>query len=107
MSTRRSRLPVGNCRLVGIIAQVNSPPPKQLVTARRLLDVSPVTFKIETASDGETATLRLIGRLESGNLGEVEAQVRRLRPRLVFDLDERSEERRVGKECRSRWAPDH
>ena len=38
--------------------------------------------------DGETATLRLIGRVESGNLGELEAQVRRLRPRLVFDLDE-------------------
>jgi len=53
-----------------------------------LLAVSPVTLKIETASDGETATLWLIGRLESGNLGELEAQVRRLRPRLVFDLDE-------------------
>ena len=47
-----------------------------------------MTLKIEAASDGETATLRLIGRLESGNLGELEAQVRRLRPRLVFDLDE-------------------
>ena len=47
-----------------------------------------VTLKIEKASDGQTAILRLIGRLESGNLGELEAQVRRLRPRLVFDLDE-------------------
>src|SRR3712207_9529437 len=25
----------------------------------------------------------------------------------VIDLDERSEERRVGKECRSRWSPYH
>mgnify|MGYP002525882328 CR=1 FL=1 len=25
----------------------------------------------------------------------------------VLDLWERSEERRVGKECRSRWSPDH
>src|SRR5256886_9144250 len=25
----------------------------------------------------------------------------------VFDLQERSEERRVGKECRSRWSPYH
>ena len=24
-----------------------------------------------------------------------------------LDLDERSEERRVGKECRSRWSPYH
>ncbi len=53
-----------------------------------MLNLPLVTLKIETASDGETATLRLIGRLESGNLGELEAQVRRLRPRLVFDLDE-------------------
>src|SRR2546429_6825276 len=78
----------GNCRLVGILSEVNSPPPKQLVAARRLLDVSPVTLKIETATDGETATLRLIGRLESGNLGGLEAQVRRLRPSLLFGLAE-------------------
>ena len=25
----------------------------------------------------------------------------------VLDLDKRSEERRVGKECRSRWSPYH
>src|SRR3989442_12886888 len=24
-----------------------------------------------------------------------------------FDIQDRSEERRVGKECRSRWSPDH
>src|SRR3712207_2599410 len=30
-------------------------------------------------------------------------------PRLPpgYSLDQRSEERRVGKECRSRWSPDH
>ena len=27
--------------------------------------------------------------------------------RLMSHLDERSEERRVGKECRSRWSPYH
>ena len=26
---------------------------------------------------------------------------------LYLDMDERSEERRVGKECRSRWSPYH
>ena len=29
------------------------------------------------------------------------------RTALEFVLDARSEERRVGKECRSRWSPDH
>ena len=47
-----------------------------------------VTMKIETASDGQTMLLRLIGRIESGYLDELEAQVRRHRPRLVLDLDE-------------------
>src|SRR5690349_25007836 len=27
--------------------------------------------------------------------------------RVVIDKDNRSEERRVGKECRSRWSPEH
>jgi len=47
-----------------------------------------VTLKIETASDGRTATLRLIGRIESAYLGEIRAELRRHRLRLVFDLDQ-------------------
>jgi len=47
-----------------------------------------VTLKIETASDGQTATLRLIGHIESEYLGEIRAEVRRHRLRLVFDLDQ-------------------
>ena len=47
-----------------------------------------MTLKIETASDGQTATLRLIGRIESEYLEELRAQVRRHCPRLVLDLDE-------------------
>jgi len=47
-----------------------------------------VTLRIETASDSQTATLRLIGRIESEYLDELRAQVRNHRPRLVLDLDE-------------------
>ena len=47
-----------------------------------------MTLRIETASDGETATIRLIGRIESESLKELRAQVRRHRPQLVLDLDE-------------------
>src|SRR3989441_7187077 len=40
--------------------------------------------------------------------GTVFADDLRLFPRLMsVDVDERSEERRVGKECRSRWSPYH
>jgi hypothetical protein len=49
---------------------------------------SSVTLKIDIASDGETATFRLSGRIEEDHLGELQAQVQRYRPRLVFDLAE-------------------
>jgi anti-anti-sigma regulatory factor len=47
-----------------------------------------VTLKIETASDGPSTSLRLIGRIKAEYLHELEAQVRRHRPRLVLDLNE-------------------
>ena len=47
-----------------------------------------MTLRIETASDGQTATVRLVGRIGAEYLDELRAQVRKLRPRLVFDLDE-------------------
>jgi hypothetical protein len=47
-----------------------------------------VTLRIETTFEGQTATLRLVGRIESEYLDELQAQVRKHRPRLVLDLDE-------------------
>jgi hypothetical protein len=47
-----------------------------------------VTLKIEIASDGDTATFRLSGRIEEDHLVELQAEVQRYRPRLVFDLAE-------------------
>ena len=47
-----------------------------------------MTMKIETTSDGQTAILRLVGRMESQHLGELRAEVRTHRPRLIFDLAE-------------------
>jgi hypothetical protein len=63
--------------------------------ARRLLPSSThdrgllqMTLRIETTSDGQTATLRLIGRIESEYLDELQAQLRKHRPGLVLDLNE-------------------
>jgi len=47
-----------------------------------------MTLKIEIACDGETATFRLSGRIEEDHLVELQAEVQRYRPRLVFDLTE-------------------
>src|SRR3989442_5311488 len=47
-----------------------------------------MTLKIEIASDGETATFRLCGQIDQDHLVELQAEVRRYRPRLAFDLAE-------------------
>jgi anti-anti-sigma regulatory factor len=47
-----------------------------------------MTLKIEIASDGDTATLRISGQIEEDHLVELHAEMRRHRPRLVFDLTE-------------------
>jgi hypothetical protein len=47
-----------------------------------------VTLKIEAASDGQTATLRLIGRIGAEYLDQLRAEVMQHQPRLVLDLDE-------------------
>ena len=47
-----------------------------------------MTLRIDASFDGATVTLQLIGRMEHAGLAELEAQVRRHRPRLVLDLDD-------------------
>jgi len=47
-----------------------------------------MTLRIERAFDGQTAMLRLIGRIKSESLDELRTQVRRHRPRLLLDLYE-------------------
>ena len=54
----------------------------------------------------EDAAGPAVGRGVSAFAGEKETQVFSCAPVLVKD-PERSEERRVGKECRSRWSPYH
>jgi hypothetical protein len=45
-------------------------------------------MKIETATDGQMVVLRLVGRIESTYLGELQAEVRRHRLPLALDLDQ-------------------
>ena len=55
-----------------------------------------MTLKIESASDGETAMLRLSGQIDQDHLAELEAELRRYRLRLVLDLAETTLVDRVG-----------
>ena len=59
--------------------------------------------QLEKARD-EKAPLRLFGEIRLGFLG---AEMVHPRYRLASQTHRRSEERRVGKECRSRWSPYH
>ena len=45
-------------------------------------------LRIDTASEGGTATLRLCGHIEESHIAAIEAELRRYRPRLAFDLTE-------------------
>ncbi len=45
-------------------------------------------MKIEIASDPETATIRLCGEIDESHLAAIDVELRRYRPRLVFDLTE-------------------
>src|SRR5256885_17257570 len=53
---------------------------------------------------GEPLIGEQLGRLSRLNLGDREA-ISALSAEIRQAIEDRSEERRVGKECRSRWAP--
>src|SRR5256714_14533126 len=83
---RAHRLAIAN-RLAG-----SARPTRDFVSASSwrgaCLSPQAMTLKIEIASDGETATFRLCGQIDQDHLVELQAEVRRYRPRLVFDLAE-------------------
>ena len=45
-------------------------------------------FKIEKDTNGQSTTIRLIGRIQSEHLDEVKAQIMDIGPRIVLDLEE-------------------
>ena len=49
----------------------------------------------------------LVRLKEMGNITEIMYSEKRSRGGYITKIDKRSEERRVGKECRSRWSPYH
>ena len=68
-------------------------PPGMDVTRIARFDVGGRTVEIPVDADGKVPTWALAMRFQE--VGD------------ISDLDDRSEERRVGKECRSRWSPYH
>ena len=67
-----------------------------------------VTIEGEVKSAIKQGYLILLGIEESDTSEDVDWLVRKVIGLRVFDDENhRSEERRVGKECRSRWSPYH
>src|SRR3989442_15948861 len=69
------------------------------------------TFHLSPASLGLTVAAALwgtiLGAMLAGIPGDMYGRRDSLRAMAVLYLVSRSEERRVGKECRSRWSPYH
>jgi anti-anti-sigma regulatory factor len=47
-----------------------------------------MTLRIERASDGDTTSIRLIGRIQAEHLDEVKGQIKDGGPKVVLDLAE-------------------
>ena len=47
-----------------------------------------MTLKIEKYPDGDSTTIRLIGRMRAEHLEELEKQIRESGPAIMLDLDE-------------------
>jgi anti-anti-sigma regulatory factor len=47
-----------------------------------------MTLRIEKASDGESTTIRLIGRMRAEHLEELEEEIRESGPAITLDLEE-------------------
>ena len=55
---------------------------------RESSDMSNVTLKIETYSDGSDTKIRLIGRMQAEHLVELEKQIRNGGPKIALDLEQ-------------------
>jgi anti-anti-sigma regulatory factor len=47
-----------------------------------------MTLKIDKYSDGNSTTIRLVGRIQREHLEELKAQIKDSGPRIAFDLSE-------------------
>src|SRR2546426_12456860 len=78
---------------------------------RRVLEIgqpgAALALRQEEIPEGALARLRLELLHDRGDLPASRSRVELLLEDLLVRVDVRSEERRVGKECRSRWSPYH
>ena len=58
------------------------------ICTRESSDGSNMTLKIEKYSDGNSTTIRLIGRMQAEHLEELEKQIRESGPAITLDLEE-------------------
>src|SRR3712207_9256294 len=99
----RGLLGVGDADALGLL--VGELDLEVLEEAPRVRDGDRELGVVDRVQPDEGAVLGA-GEQRPARAGEADEAVRELDHRLRGDL-ERSEERRVGKECRSRWSPYH
>ena len=82
---------------------------KDAYSTQRPFSFSKYAFACGDYGEGDylTAYLASGGRFISDRVIKMEATIDDMNPQVFEILFDRSEERRVGKECRSRWSPYH
>ena len=69
-----------------------------------------LTVIVGPSGAGKTTALNILGGMDRATSGEViidNKKITSLKEKELIEYRRRSEERRVGKECRSRWSPYH
>src|SRR5260370_41046334 len=79
----------------------------QLGLGQRLHDQGLCGLRGGIARRGHLADQQVLGTLQHFLFAEGKRLARAERNKALEDYSDRSEERRVGKECRSRWSPYH
>src|SRR3712207_9274508 len=98
------KFPLEKTRNIGIMAHIDA---GKTTTTERILYYTGRTYKIGEVHEGAATMDWMEQEQERGITITSAATTCEWRDHRINIIDTRSEERRVGKECRSRWSPYH
>src|SRR2546422_7241796 len=104
MAATETRVALDRVRNIGIMAHIDA---GKTTTTERILYYTGRTHKMGEVHEGAATMDWMAQEQERGITITSAATTASWRDFRINIIDTRSEERRVGKECRSRWSPYH